>query len=202
MYARSRFVLLLLLTSMTASAQGPGRNGMGIKLGPQWCNLNASDRTYQPVPGALVGIYFPLLASARLELQPELLLSYQGSNFPVGEAGVQELRMLYLQAPLIAKVYLGNAFSLQGGLLMARCLAAQRDGEKITDTFRAFDVGYAAGIGVDTQRGLDITARYCAGTSPLLVETTGVNPRSRSIQATAGLRIVRFRPQRMHFRKG
>lgn len=157
---------------------------------------------YQAVPGALAGIYFPLLASARLELQPELLLSYQGCDIPLREAGVQELRMLYLQVPLIAKVYLGNAFNMQGGLLMARCLAAQWDGERITDTFRAFDLGYAAGIGMDTHRGLDITARYCAGTSPLLVETTGVNPRSRSIQLTAGLRIVRFRPQRMHFRKG
>lgn len=193
-------MLLAMLLCMQALAQKRGRYGMGVKFGPQWCNLNGSDRAYEAVPGAVAGVYFPLLASARLEFQPELMLSYQGSNVPLGETGSGQLRMLYVQVPLNAKVYLGNTFNLQAGLMVARCLAARADGEVITDRYRNFDSGFTAGIGIDTYRGMDITARYCAGTSPLLLETTGVNPRSRAYQLTLGFRVLRFRSQRVHFR--
>lgn len=196
---RTLSLLLLVFLCGHATAQNRGRKGMGVKFGAQWCNLSASDRTYEAVPGAAAGIYFPLLASARLELQPELLLSYQGSNMRIGETRSASLRMLYAQVPLNAKVYLGNSFNLQVGLMVARCLMARRDGEVVTDTFRNFDSGFTAGIGVDTYRGMDFTLRYCSGTAPLLLETSGVNPRSRILQVTMGFRVLRFRSSRVHF---
>jgi hypothetical protein len=196
--------LLLLIPSLThdTSAQRWGHSGLGMKLGGQLCNLIASDRTYLAVPGAVAGAYVPLLVSERLELQPELLISYQGSDLQHVERDATRLRMLYLQVPLSVKLFLTNAINLQAGLQAGRCLQAKADDTDVTADMRTYDVGFTAGLGVDLQRGVDITARYYGGTSPTLIATTGVNPRHRLIQLTAGLRIMRFNHRRARGGRG
>lgn len=196
--------LLITLTTLahTAAAQRWGHSGLGAKLGGQLCNLIASDRTYLAVPGAVAGAYVPLLVSDRLELQPELLLSYQGSDLQQVERDAIRLRMLYLQVPLSAKLFLTNAINLQAGVQAGRCLQAKADDVDVTDDMRTYDVGFTAGLGVDLQRGLDITARYYGGTTPTLISTTGVNPRHRLLQLTAGLRLMRFSHRRGRGHRG
>ena len=196
------FPVFVLLFAATANAQPSGHGGMGIKAGGQWSTLLASDRTYTAIPGGLVGVYFPLLASARLELQPELQLSYQGCDIQHPEADPSRLRMLYIHLPVCAKIYLTNEVNLQGGLQAGKCLSARMDDERMTDDFRPFDVGFIAGLGLDFRSGFDLTARYYGGTTPVLDETTGVNPRHRLLQLTAGYRVMRFGRHRPKLHKG
>lgn len=201
---RRALLLFIVLSALVhgTKAQRQGHSGLGVKLGGQLCNLMASDRTYLAVPGAVAGVYVPLLVSARLELQPELLLSYQGSDLQQVERDATRIRMLYLQVPLSAKLFLTNAINLQAGLQAGRCLQAKADDTEVTDDMRTYDVGFTAGLGVDLRRGLDITARYYGGTTPTLLTTTGVNPRHRLIQLTAGLRLVRFSHRRGRGHRG
>ena len=181
-----------LLLGTTASAQPSGHAGMGIKVGGQWSTLLASDATYTPIPGGLLGVYFPLLASARIELQPELLLSYQGCDVQRSDEDPSGLRLLYAHLPVCAKVFLTNEVNLQGGVQAGKCLSARMDDEQVTDRFRPYDVGFITGLGIDLRSGLDFTARYYGGTTPVLTRTTGVNPRHRLLQITAGYRVMRF----------
>lgn len=195
----SAFVLLF---AASVDAQPSGHAGMGIKAGGQWSTLVASDATYTPIPGGLVGIYFPLLAAARLELQPELFLSYQGCDVQRQEKDPSRLRMLYVHVPVCAKLFLTNEVNLQGGVQVGKCMSALMDNERATDDFRPFDVGVIAGLGVDLRSGFDLNARYYGGTTPVLNETTGVNPRNRLLQLTAGYRVMRFGRHRHKLHKG
>ena len=195
-------LVFVLLFKATAYAQPSAHAGMGIKAGAQWSTLLASDVTYTPVPGGLVGVYFPLLASARLELQPELLLSYQGCDVQRHENDPTQLRMLYVHLPVSAKLFLTNEVNLQGGFQVGKCVSAMMDDERVTDDFRPFDVGFIAGLGMDLRSGFYLTARYYGGTTPVLNETTGVNPRHRLLQLTAGYRVMRFGHHRNKLHKG
>lgn len=194
--------ILFLLMAASANAQPSGHAGMGIKVGGQWSTLLASDVAYTAIPGGLAGVYFPLLATARLELQPELLLSYQGCDVHRNEEDPSQLRMLYVHLPVCAKLFLTNEINLQGGIQAGRCVSVYSDGERITDDFRPFDVGFIAGLGLDLRNGFDLTARYYGGSTPVLNETTGVNPRHRLLQFTAGYRVLRFGHRRHKLHKG
>ncbi len=175
---------------------------MGIKAGGQWSTLLASDANYTPIPGGLLGVYFPLLASARVELQPELLLSYQGSDIQRPDKEPSRLRMLYVHLPVCAKIFLTNEVNLQGGIQIGKGIHARMDEEQAADRFRPYDVGFIAGLGIDLRSGLDFTARYYGGTTPVLTETTGVNPRHRLLQIAAGYRVMRFSRHRHKLHKG
>jgi len=176
--------------------------GMGIKAGAQWSTLLTSDVTYLGIPGGLAGLYFPMLASTRLEFQPELLLSYQGADLQRTDKDPARFRMLYMHLPVSAKLYFTNDLNLQGGLLAGKSITATLEDERITDEIRPYDVGFVAGIGLDLRSGFDLTARYYGGTTPVLVETTGVNPRHRVVQLTAGYRVMRFGHRRHKLHKG
>lgn len=198
----SLFLLAALLFSWAANAQPVGHSGMGIKAGGQWSTLLTSDVTYTGIPGGLAGLYFPFLAGKRFELQPELLLSYQGADLQRTELDPAQLRMLYIDLPLCAKLFLTNEVNLQGGLQAAKCIAATMEDATVTDEFRPVDVGFIAGLGLDLRSGFDLTARYYGGTTPVLNETTGVNPRHRLLQLTAGYRVMRFGHRRHKLQKG
>lgn len=193
-------VLLLLATA--SYAQPSHHAGMGLKAGGQWSTLIASDVTCTGIPGGLLGLYFPLLTSARIELQPELLLSYQGCDIQRAEKDPSRLRMLYVQLPVCAKIFLTNEVNLQGGVQAGKRLSARMNDEQVTDEFRAFDIGFIAGLGLDLRSGFDLTARFYGGTTPVLTETTGVNPRHRLLQLTAGYRVMRFSQRRHKLHKG
>ncbi len=195
-------LVFALLFTATAWAQPSSHAGMGIKAGGQWSTLLTSDVTYTSIPGGLAGVYFPFLAAKRFELQPELLLSYQGANLQRSEQEPAKLRMLYIHLPLCAKLFLTNELNLQGGLQAAKCISATMEDATATDEFRPVDVGFIAGLGLDLRNGFDLTARYYGGTTPVLVETTGVNPRHRLLQLTAGYRVMRFGHRRHKLSKG
>lgn len=193
---------LFLLAAHPTHAQSVGRSGMGIKAGIQWCTLVAPDLVYSATPGGIAGLYLPLHAGARFELQPELLFSYQGADVHRTDAEAFPLRMLYLHLPVSAKVFLSNDLNLQGGVQAARCMSAVADEDQVTDQIRTFDIGFIAGLGLDLKSGVDLTARYYGGTTPVFVQDEGVNPRHRLLQLTAGYRVMRLNHRKHRSHKG
>ncbi len=195
-------LLTVFVPSPPATAQSVGRSGLGIKAGVQWCTLLAPDLVYSPVPGGIAGIYLPLHAGTRFELQPELLLSYQGADVHRTDADAFPLRMLYVHLPVSAKVFFTNNLNLQGGLQVGKCMTATVADESITEDIRPFDVGFVAGLGLDMRSGFDLTARYYGGTTPVFTDDTGVNPRHRLLQLTAGYRVMRLSHRKYRLHKG
>jgi Outer membrane protein beta-barrel domain len=196
------FPLLCLVAFSGANAQSVGRSGLGIKAGVQWCTLVAPDLVYSPTPGGIAGVYVPLHAGSRVELQPEVLLSYQGADVHRTDEEAYPLRMLYIHLPVSAKIFLSNDLNLQGGLQAGKCMSAAASDASVTEDVRPYDVGFIAGLGLDLKSGFDLTARYYGGTTPVFTDDNGVNPRHRLLQLTAGYRVMRLSHRKHRLHKG
>lgn len=191
-----------LVLSLPAFGQRPSRSGVGLKAAGQWATQHAEGLTYQPIPGAAGGVYFPLWCGYRFELQPELLVSFQGASQQIPEGDAIQLRTLYVQLPLSAKLFLSNTFNAQFGVLGGRLLNAKVDGEDASDIYRPWDFGFTAGLGVDLSSGVDITARYYMGHTPVISGNDNGFPKNRVAQLSFGYRVARFSHARHRRTKG
>lgn len=196
----SCFVLLIL--ALPAVAQRPGRSGIGLKAGVQWTTIQAGGQNMQAIPGAAAGAYAPLWLGNRFEVQPELLVSYQGATHFHKEDPAREIRLLYAQLPVSAKLYLTNAVNVQLGAQAGYLIAASVDGNDAMDQYERFDLGLLGGIGVDLMNGLDISARFCSGLTPILVDDHELYPTNRCTQLSVGYRIARFGGSVHHRKRG
>lgn len=149
------------------------------------------------IPGFSAGLYAPIAAAPRLEIQPEVLLSMMGTGFIEPDGDRYSIRSLYVQAPVSAKYFLNNEISLQGGVQLGKLLMAQRidaDGTtNVRDHFKTFDMGFALGLGYDLRTGMDVTLRYYSGMPTLLKDDDALFPRSRCLQLTLGKRLMRLK---------
>ncbi|MBK8612096.1 MAG: PorT family protein [Flavobacteriales bacterium] len=183
----------LFVLSLPAFGQRASRSGLGLKGGLQMATTRTAILSYDPVPGAVLGAYAPIWAGARLELQPELLISAQGSSIKPDEGTRQTLRLYYVQLPINMKVFMTNVLNVQAGIQAGRLIVANADHEDVTDRYQRMDIGLNLGAGLDFARGMDLTLRYYSGLTPLLVNDDVLFPTNRTLQLTAGYRMMRFK---------
>lgn len=186
--------LILLALAGPASAQ---RIAVGVKGGMLVSGTTAIHISTSAVPGAVAGIYMPYSAGNKFELQPELLVGFLGSGYQEPDGDRYVARTLYAQVPLTAKFFVNHEFNLQGGVQGAKLLMAYHEtGEgqvSTTERYNNLDFGLNGGFGLDLRSGLDLTLRYYSGMSPVLRYDEVLFPRNRSVQFTAGYRLMRLR---------
>jgi hypothetical protein len=191
---RPALLLLASLFWLTTSAQ---RIALGLKGGLMISGTKAIHISTTAVPGAVAGLYMPYHAGPRLELQPELLVGFLGAAYQQPDADRYVARTLYIQVPLSAKFFLNNEINLQGGVQGGKLLMAYHetaDGPvTTTERYNNLDFGLNGGIGIDLRSGLDLTLRYYSGMSPVLRHDEVLFPRNRTLQFTAGYRLMRLR---------
>jgi hypothetical protein len=184
-------LVLLLFVPLLSVAQ---RSGIGIKGGMLASHTRSGAYSSQYIPGATVGIYAPLLGSARFELQPEVLFTALGSGHTSPDGERYSVRTLYLQVPLSAKVYFSNVINVQAGVQASMLIGAQQhgagDATDITDSYRPDEVAILLGLGADLRTGLDLTLRYHNGMTPVLQDDDSLFPRNQALMFTVGYRIV------------
>ncbi|MBK9420308.1 MAG: outer membrane beta-barrel protein [Flavobacteriales bacterium] len=191
MLRRSFHVIALFGCAGALWAQQPS-SGLGSKAGPQLTSWRSAATKFRPVPGFLGGVYAPLGVGNRIEVQPELLLSYQGAAQKVREGGTTAFRALNLQFPVMAKFFLDHTINLQAGAFGAYSLMVTTDGKDAKDRMQTTEMGLVAGIGMDGMAGLDLTLRYSGGMTELLKQDDAIYPTSRAVQLTCGYRFVQF----------
>lgn len=186
-------VSLLLAILGSVSAQ---RSGLGIKGGLMAATTAAQHIETSIVPGATAGLYLPCQVGNRVEIQPELLLSMLGSGFIEPNGDRTDLHALMVQVPLSFKLYFSNVVNVQAGVQFGKVLSAQRsDPEGRTDVtadMRPVDMGMNAGLGFDTQNGIDLTLRYYSGLWTIFQYDEVLFPRYRTLQFAVGYRLARF----------
>lgn len=187
-------VALFLLSTAPAMAQ---RIALGMKAGLLGSRSHAHHIQTSPVAGATGGLYLPYAIGERMELQPELLAAYLGSGYQEPDGDRYSVRTLYVQVPLSVKVFLGSSINIQGGPQMGWLMMAQLETPEgtsvVTDKYHSMDWGMNIGAGADLRSGWDLTLRYYSGMEPTLVGDQALFPRNRSVQFTAGYRIMDFR---------
>jgi len=193
-----RLLLPLLGCAAPATTLYAQGFGLGIKGGPVFSTTRSEVQHATLLPNATFGVHVPISAAQRLEVQPELLVTAMGATYHEPDGGRYAVRTLYLQVPVSAKLFLTNAFNVQGGLQLGKLLSAQRQtddgGQAITERYNNMDAGLNGGLGLDFRSGVDLTLRYYGGMTPVLANDQRIFPRHRAVQLTAGYRMVRFGP--------
>ena len=107
-------VTMILIASISAKAQG---FDVGIKVGLNYNKISGLPLTEGYVPGFHFGAFIEI-GKNTLGFQPELLLSQAGkktyddnTEFEPGE----DIKLTYLQIPLLLKIRLGKTLSLHAG---------------------------------------------------------------------------------------
>lgn len=193
MNARSLLIpLFLILAPLVSHGQRSSRSGLGYMGGPQAATWRSEAVIYRPVPGLVAGLYAPIWAGRRVEIQPELLLSLQGAARDLPEGERSTMRSLHASMPVSLKIFLSATFNIQAGVQGAYLLMARTDGEDVRDNLSPLDMGVNAGLGIGTLSGLDITLRYYSGLSNTLAEDRAIYPSNRTLQLTIGNRFMQF----------
>ena len=174
-----RKIALLIALTIFGLTQANAQN-FGFKGGYNYSSFNgdvAKDNTLKGLSGFYVGALLELPLADVISLQPEVIYSRQGAawekdyNVPIlGKGNLKnDLRLDYLNIPVMAKVNLGPLF-LQGGVQFGFLVGkpevsytrgAQRVTEKVDkDAYAAFDFGVGAGLGVNLSQHFFVEARY------------------------------------------
>jgi hypothetical protein len=189
----SLFLTLVLLAGM-ASGQ---HSGIGIKGGFVNSSMQSEVTGFGPIPGATLGLYMPLHTGPRMELQPEMLFTTLGARYNLPDGDGFTDRILYLQFPLVMKLYLGNAVNVQPAIQPSYKLKAWRTGAESTDDISGYynniDFALIPGLGIDLRSGWDMTIRYQHGVSASLANDQTVFPRHRALSFTLGYRVVQYK---------
>jgi hypothetical protein len=110
--------------------------------------------------GFQVGGFAEIKISDKFAVQPELMYSAQGASFDGGD-----VKLNYLNIPVMAKFYVADAFSLEAGPQIGFLLSAKSDGVDIKDSLSSTDFGLNLGAGYDFTENLSAGLRYNFGLS-------------------------------------
>ena len=173
-----RKIVLLIIMAVCGLSQVRGQD-FGVKAGYNYSTFSgetSSLSTIEGLSGFYIGGLVELPISNVLSIQPELIFSRQGVNwkYDFKEVGVSinnsDIRLDYLNIPVMAKVNLGPLFlqaGVQFGLLVSKpneiglYLFKMRMRTLLDkDSYNSFDFGVGAGLGFNLNRRLFVEARY------------------------------------------
>lgn len=182
-------IILFLFIAVTLSAQvhsqtfnGGIRGGMNfaqwkqniqissIQTGTISTALTSDTRT-----GYLIGVYYSIMFSRNIGLQPELFYNSIGSR-----SGSSTIRVDYASLPIFLRYNITNQFHLLGGPQIGYLISA--DGQNtsptggattnIKDNINSMDFGAVFGIGVDLGK-FNLGLRYSKGFTNIIKNPTG-----------------------------
>jgi len=147
----------ILLLALTCSSAASAQTGGGIKAGVNFAKVSASDETPGSRIGAIAGVFLTIGVGSALAIQPEVLVSMQGSKFTFGTAKVD-----YVQVPVLLRIGSSSKSSVSVYGLVGPSFGVLVQDEGLTDDLERIDVGVTVGAGVTVSRLL-VEARYTAG---------------------------------------
>jgi hypothetical protein len=191
-------VLLFFVTAMFGIPIINAQIAFGAKAG-----VNFSDITDEKVDSfdGRTSFHFGAVAeieiSEKFSFQPELLFSSQGSKYSEdfeGEDFEGEVKVNYLNVPLMAKYYVTEGLSIEAGPQIGFLLSAtdeyEDEEDDIDEFLKSTDFGLNLGLGYKLDSGLFFNARYNLGLSDNLdadeFETDGAEYKNSVIQISVG----------------
>jgi hypothetical protein len=179
-----KLYLITIITTLfmavgTVSAQNIN---IGTKIGLNSYTINNDNNSDFD---SRIGIHAGLLGHIHLNndfaLQPEIVYSMQGAK-----SGNDELKMDYINIPVLVQYMFDNGFRLQAGPQLGLLINAKSENNNssrdIKDQFKSFDAGLSFGVGyVHPPTGFGIDARYNLGLNDIS-ENSNVESTNRGFQ--------------------
>ncbi|MFV5692305.1 porin family protein [Flavobacterium sp. LT1R49] len=165
-------ITLLLVTVFTfgiVNAQDKEDMSFGVKAGLNISSITNADQdgmNSKSLVGFHVGFFGEFMISNEFSIQPELLYSTQGVKLEVdGDKG--DLKLDYINVPVMAKYYIADAFSLELGPQIGFLVSskAKSGGESIDvkDDTKSIDVSLGFGANYNFAEKFMLGARYNLG---------------------------------------
>ena len=170
-------IAFLIIIAVCGFSQVRAQN-FGVKAGYNYSTLSgetSSISTIEGLSGFYIGGLVELPISNMLSIQPELIFSRQGVDLRQGlknlsiRTDTSEIRLDYLNIPVMAKVNLGPIF-LEGGVQFGFLVNKPKVDSYIAnvylrnlldkDSYNSFDFGVGAGLGVKLNQHFFIETRY------------------------------------------
>ncbi len=152
----------LMAFGLTAQAQ---EMNFGLKAGANFANVGGDAEDTSMRTAFHVGAFSEFKLSEQFSIQPELVYSMQGfkSDAIEGFTSEEDIKLDYLNIPIMAKYYLMEGLSLHAGPQVGFLISAKVDDEDIKDSYKSIDFGLAGGVEYELPIGLFLQARYYAG---------------------------------------
>ncbi|MDO5607525.1 MAG: porin family protein [Capnocytophaga sp.] len=166
--------IILVAAIAVAGVWSASAQSFGVKAGYNHANLSGdtpTDLDFKANSGFYVGALVELSLTDFFAIQPEVIYSRQGAKAKILTVE-NTLNMDYLNVPVMAKVKLGDSFSVlagpQFGFLIGdpewkTDLGSGTTTDLGKDSFAKFDVGLGIGAMFKTAGGLFVDARYTHG---------------------------------------
>jgi len=187
-------VALCALISSSAIAQV--KVAIGIKAGPNFSTVNASDAgaTYKSRTGWHGG-GFVLFKLSKIGIQPEVLFSQQGANVHYS-TGQKSVDFNYVNIPIIVKLYTVLGINLQVGpqfgFLSNSPTVRDPQGQTIDNAYKKSDVSAALGVGWDLPLGITLDARYNLGLTKINNDAALSTAKNQVWQVSVGYKLIKF----------
>jgi hypothetical protein len=166
----------LMLASICSSGLLAQGIDFGVKAGANIANQKITG-DYEPDTKALIGfhggVFVTWMFSERLGLQPELLLSMQGSK-DADDAYDYKIITNYVSVPILVRFDINDTFSLHAGPQFGILTTAKEeyngDKQDIKDDFKTTDIGVALGGEANLPANFGVGVRYIFGVTNVIKE--------------------------------
>jgi hypothetical protein len=159
--------LAAIIITSTAYSQ---RVNFGIKGGLTVSNIqNENDIAYNASIGFHTGILAHIHLTKQFALQPELVFSTSGAKYSNFIEGNANLKLGYIQMPILFQYMFSNGFRLEAGPQLSFLMYANKETSNFRkvdfkNDLRPVDLGLAAGVGyVFPKSGFGIDTRVNLG---------------------------------------
>lgn len=160
-----KIILSIVIASLVSfssliHAQGIG---VGIKAGANFANQSITDISTDSKTGFHGGAYVVLAFSEKWAIQPELLYSSQGSEWPDLTTTTITSEFNYMSIPILLRWKPISLLSIEAGPQFSVLLDANVDGTDIKEDIKNSDFGLAVGATVHLPLGFNGGVRYVWG---------------------------------------
>lgn len=165
-------IVLIAAAIMVTTTVKAQHSNIGIKGGLNLYNLvNENSNTGKSIVGIHLGLISHIHLNDQFAIQPEVVLSTQGSEFEPGGSKMR-LNLNYINVPILLQYMFDNGFRLQAGpqigfLVNAKTEVTNAEFDQ-KDDFETIDVGAGFGIGyINPSSNFGVDARYNLGLSDI-----------------------------------
>jgi len=171
-------IIALLTISLSMKAQ---LLQLGVKAGLNYANFTGTEIQTDAITSYHAGLLAEIKLMDKFAIQPELLYTTQGASYKeAGEEFKNELG--YIAIPVLAKIYLGQSFSVELGP-QASFLLSEKNDFDLEDS-NTFDFGLAGGLSYKITKNIFVQGRYVLGLTEI---SSNADAKNSVLQFSAGL---------------
>ena len=153
------FIALLIAISISVNAQNVFKFGVAG-------GLNVSKIASSNDSKSLIGYHGGLITEIKLPIElgveADVLLSTKGGAIEVLSQDNLDYKLMYLDIPVVVKLYMLKVINIQAGPQFSYLLSAKFDGVDVKDNLNASDIAIVGGLGLDVTK-IHAAIRYNYG---------------------------------------